>query len=181
MRFVAVRIAWLGLASAVALATACVPVERGTVVVARMTVDTVGSEPVVIPELIRVDPEEMAERAVIGGLLGGMLGAGVGAIASPNPAIGAMIGGPAGAVLGSAIGIATTPPLPGYTPIAVPAAPIIPGFYDTWPPGYSSPPIGAQVPPPPVDRSLPLPTTIVSGEEPPAARGLVAVAPPVPR
>ena len=69
-------------------------------------------------------------------LVGGVLGAGVGATASANPAFGALVGGSAGAAIGSAIGIATTPPLPSYTPIAVPAAPVIPGFYDTWPPGY---------------------------------------------
>jgi hypothetical protein len=168
MRFVAVRIAWLGIAIAAAL-SACAPVERGTVAVARVKVDTVGIAPVAVPEFIRAAPEEVAERAFEGGILGGILGAGVGAIASANPALGAVIGGPAGAVLGAVIGIATTRPLPSYTPIAVPAAPVIPGFYDTWPPGYRSPPPGTQVPPPPPEWSPAFEATIVPGEEPPPA------------
>src|SRR3954468_5412504 len=152
MRFIAVRIAWLGIAVvATAAAPACAPVERGTVAVARVRVDTVGITPDVRGETIRVDPEEAAERALIGGLVGGVLGVGIGASASVNPAFGALVGGSAGAALGSAIGIATTRPLPSYPPIAVPAAPVIPGFYDTWPPGYAAPPNGLQVPPPPAE------------------------------
>ena len=111
--------------------------------------DTVGIQPVVAPEFFRADPEEVAARAFVGGMVGGMLGAGFAAIASANPAFGAVIGGPAGAVIGSVVGIATTPPLPSYAPIAVSAVPVIPEFYDTWPPGYRSPTTGAQVPPPP--------------------------------
>ena len=68
MRFIAVRIAWLGIAmAATAAAPACAPVERGTVAVARVRVDTVGITPDVRGETIRVDPEEAAERALIGG------------------------------------------------------------------------------------------------------------------
>ena len=77
MRFIAVRIAWLGTATAVSVATAaCAPVENGTVAVARVRVDTVGMVPDIRGETIRVDPEEAAERAVIGGLVGGVLGVG---------------------------------------------------------------------------------------------------------
>ena len=138
MRFITVRIAWLGIATAaVAAASACVPVERNTVEVARVQIDTVGMQPVATPEFFRADPEEVAARAFVGGMVGGMLGAGFAAIASANPAFGAVIGGPAGAVIGVVVGIATTPPLPSYAPIAVPAAPVIPEFYDTWPPGYA--------------------------------------------
>lgn len=170
MRFIAARIAWLGVAAAtLAAASACVPVERNTVEIARVQADTVGNQPVAVPGLIRADPEEIAERAVIGGLLGGMLGAGIGAIVSPNPAIGAMIGGPAGAVLGSAVGIATARPLPGYAPIAVPAVPPIPGFYDNWPPGFHSPPTGTQVPPPPPEWNPAFDAKIVSGADYPSA------------
>jgi len=126
MRFVAVRIAWLGIAmAAIALAPACAPVENGTVAVARVRVDTVGMVPDVRGEMIRVDPEEAAERALIGGLVGGVLGVALGTGGSANPAFGALVGGSAGAALGTAIGIATTRPLPSYTPIAVPAGPEI--------------------------------------------------------
>src|SRR4051794_5584583 len=111
MRFVTVRTAWLGIAmAAVAAASACVPVERNTVAVARVQVDTIGIQPVAIPEFIRADPEEVAARAFAGGMVGGMLGAGFAAIASANPAFGAVIGGPAGAAIGAVVGIATTPP-----------------------------------------------------------------------
>src|SRR4051794_10513341 len=93
MRFIAVRIAWLGIAiAATAAAPACAPVERGTVAVARVRVDTVGITPDVRGESIRVDPEEAAERALIGGLVGGVLGVGIGATASANPAFGALVG-----------------------------------------------------------------------------------------
>jgi hypothetical protein len=172
----AVRIAWLGVAMA---ASSCVPVERNTTEVARVTFDTVGIQPVAIPEFIRVDPEEAAERAFVGGMVGGMLGAGFAATASANPAFGAIIGGPAGAAIGTVVGVATTPPLPSYTPIAVPAAPVIPGFYDTWPPGYSAPPARAQVPPPPADWYAPLAVKTVPGDDfPPDAGPVPAEIPP---
>lgn len=169
MRFIAVRIAWLGIATAAV--AACAPVERNTVEVARVQFDTVGIEPVAAPEFIRAAPEEVAERAVIGGALGAMLGAGFAATASANPVFGAIIGGPAGAVLGAAVGIATTPPLPGYAPIAVPAARPIPGFYDTWPPaGYYSPSPGTHVPPPPPEGSPALTARIGPGAAFPSAK-----------
>jgi hypothetical protein len=147
MRLIGLRTGWW-LAIALA-AAACAPIERDTVTVGRVTFDTVGMAPVAEPEFIRAAPEEVAERAVVGGLVGAMLGAGVGATASPNPAIGAIVGGPTGAVLGAIVGMATTRPLPSYALIAVPTEPVIPEFYDTWPPGYRSPPVGTRVPPPP--------------------------------
>jgi hypothetical protein len=182
MRFIAVRIASLGAALAVTAVSACVPVERGTVEVARVKLDSVGIEPVAIPEFVRAAPEEVAERAFVGGALGAMLGAGLGAITTANPAFGALLGGSTGAAIGTVIGIATTPPLPGYTPIAVPARPVIPGFYDAWPPGYSSPPNGVQAPPPLADWSPVLGAKIVSGEDLPPAEGLAPIvgAPPAP-
>ena len=179
MRLIAVRFAWLGIATAAATSS-CVPVERNTAEVARVRFDTVGIQPVAVPEFIRVDPEEAAERAFIGGMVGGMLGAGVAATASANPAFGAIIGGPAGAAIGAVVGIATTRPLPSYTPIAVPAAPVIPGFYDTWPPGYSAPPAAAQVPPPPPDWSAPLAVKTVPGEDSPPGDGPIPAEIPPP-
>jgi hypothetical protein len=97
----------------------------------------------------RVDPEEAAERALIGATLGTALGTGLGAGFAINPAIGAVIGAETGATLGAATGIITTQPLPAYKQIAAPATPAIPEFYDTWPPGYHIPAAGSQTPPPP--------------------------------
>src|ERR1700680_3374978 len=77
--------------------------------------------------LSRVDPEEAAERAIVGGAVGAALGTGIGATVSINPAIGAVIGAESGAAIGAAIGVATAQPLPSYTPIAVPTLPVIPG------------------------------------------------------
>jgi hypothetical protein len=99
-------------------------------------------------ELARVDPDDAAERAVIGSVLGAALGTGLGASVALNPALGALIGVESGAGIGAAIGVMTAQPLPSYAPIAVPQQAVIPGFYDTWPPGYHPPPIGAQAPPP---------------------------------
>lgn len=98
--------------------------------------------------LSRVDPQEAAERAVVGSAAGTALGVGLGASFAINPAIGAVIGAESGAAIGAAIGVATAQPLPSYAPIAVPTTPVIPEFYDTWPPGYYPPPIAAQTPPP---------------------------------
>jgi hypothetical protein len=97
--------------------------------------------------LSRVDPEEAAERAIVGAALGAGLGAGLGTMASINPGIGTIAGAQIGAATGALIGVATTPPVPDYRPIAVPTA-LIPSFYDTWPPGYRPPPIASQIPPP---------------------------------
>jgi hypothetical protein len=99
--------------------------------------------------LARVDPEDAAERGVIGGVVGATTGAGLGAIVAIKPALGAGIGAAAGAPIGAAIGVATAQPLPAYKPIAVPVAAVIPHFYDTWPPGYQMPSIAGQTPPPP--------------------------------
>jgi hypothetical protein len=100
------------------------------------------------PALARVDPQEAAERAIVGAAAGTALGTGLGTIASINPAIGAVVGAEAGAAIGAAIGVATAQPIPDYKLIALPAVPVVPGFYDTWPPGYHQPPIASQTPPP---------------------------------
>ena len=99
-------------------------------------------------ELARVDPQEAAERALIGSVLGTALGTGIGASFAINPAIGAVVGAESGAVLGAAVGAATAQPLPDYAPIAVPQAALIPDFYDTWSPGFRPPPVASQTPPP---------------------------------
>ena len=98
--------------------------------------------------LARVDPQDAAERAVIGSVLGAALGTGLGAAVAINPAVGAVIGVESGAAIGAAIGAATAQPLPSYAPIATPSAALIPSFYDTWPPGYRPLPIASQTPPP---------------------------------
>ena len=97
----------------------------------------------------RLDPEEAAERGIAGAALGAALGASVGAIVAINPGLGALVGTEIGAPVGAAIGVATTPPLPDYKPIAVPATAVIPGYYDRWPPGVHAPPLGSWTPPPP--------------------------------
>ena len=99
-------------------------------------------------ELSRVDPVEAGERAIVGAALGAALGTGIGATFAINPAIGAVVGAESGAAIGAAIGAVTAQPLPDYAPIAIPTAAIIPGFYDTWPPGFHPPPIASQTPPP---------------------------------
>jgi len=96
----------------------------------------------------RVDPQEAAERAVEGAAIGAGLGTALGAAFSINPAIGAVVGVETGATLGAVVGAATAQPLPDYTPITIPAKAVIPGFYDTWPPGYHPPPVGSETPPP---------------------------------
>ena len=101
------------------------------------------------PLVSRVDPEEAAERALVGAAAGTARGVGLGTIVAISPPLGALIGAKVGAGVGGVIGIATAQPIPDYKPIAVPIEPVIPGFYDTWPPGYHAPPIGAQTPPPP--------------------------------
>jgi hypothetical protein len=95
-----------------------------------------------------VDPQDAAGRAVEGAVLGATLGAALGSIFAINPAIGATVGTEAGGALGAAVGIATAQPLPSYKPIAIPAEAVIPGFYDTWPPGNVPPPTGSLAPPP---------------------------------
>jgi hypothetical protein len=87
-----------------------------------------------------VDPEQATERAATGAVLGAALGTGLGAISAIDPAVGVVIGVESGAAVGAAIGVMTTPPIPEYKPIAVPAEAVIPNFYDNWPPGYYRPP-----------------------------------------
>lgn len=136
MRRMVVRAALVGLAAGLSAAwlSGCVPVSGP------------GPSPAGVA---RVDPEDAAERALLGGLIGATLGTGLGAIFAINPAIGAVIGVETGAAVGAAIGVATAQPLPSYRPVTVPVAAIIPGFYDSWPPGYRAPPLASQTPPPP--------------------------------
>ena len=98
--------------------------------------------------LSRVDPQEAAERAVVGAAVGTAMGTAIGTSVALNPAIGSIVGAESGAAIGAVIGAATAQPLPSYAPILVPSEPVIPGFFDTWPPGYYQPPIAAQTPPP---------------------------------
>jgi hypothetical protein len=96
----------------------------------------------------RVDPEDAAERALTGAVVGTALGTGIGSVFSINPAIGAVVGAESGATLGAGVGALTAQPIPDYAPIVVPQSAVIPGFYDTWPPGNRAPSTGTQVPPP---------------------------------
>ena len=109
-----------------------------------------GCSPTALPSLgisPRIDPEDAADRALIGAVAGAALGTGLGATFAISPAVGAIVGVEAGAGIGATIGVLTAQPLPSYTAVAAPEAP--PGFYDTWPPGYRPPPISAGAPPPP--------------------------------
>jgi hypothetical protein len=99
--------------------------------------------------LARVDPQDAADRAVVGSVVGATLGAGLGAAFAINPGLGAAVGAEAGGPVGAIVGAATAQPLPDYKPIAVSSADFIPNFYDTWPPGYEPPPEVAETPPPP--------------------------------
>ena len=100
--------------------------------------------------LARVDRQEAADRAVVGSVVGATLGAGIGAAFAINPGLGAAVGAGIGAPIGAVVGAATAQPLPDYKPIPIPTAAVIPDFYDTWPPGYDRPPVGAELPPPPL-------------------------------
>lgn len=97
----------------------------------------------------RVDRDDAADRALVGSALGTALGTGLGATFAINPGVGTLIGAESGAAIGAAIGAVTAQPLPAYKAIAVPTAAVIPGFYDTWPPGYEPLPIASEAPPPP--------------------------------
>jgi hypothetical protein len=129
MRLNVVHVALLGLAAA---ASGCAPVDPSTP-----------------PSswVVRVDPEDAADRALIGAIAGAALGTGLGATFAISPAVGAIVGVEAGAGIGATIGVLTAQPLPSYGPVAQPEGP--PGFYDTWPPGYRPPPVSAGAPPPP--------------------------------
>ena len=96
------------------------------------------------------DVEDPYQRALVGATLGSALGTGLGATFAINPGIGAVAGAESGAALGAAAGLITTQPPPVYRPIP-PAAEeaFVPGFYDTWPPGYHPPPVGSETPRPP--------------------------------
>jgi hypothetical protein len=95
------------------------------------------------------DVQDPYQRTVAGALLGATAGAAIGAAVSLDPGFGAAIGTGAGVLVGGALGLATLDPPPTYAPIEIPATQIIPGFYDTWPPGNQSPALGGSVPPPP--------------------------------
>jgi hypothetical protein len=139
------RLRVTGLAAAIALGT----VLPGCVGPAGPTFYAAGPSGTYAYRFPRLDPEEAAERGIAGAALGAALGASLGAIVGINPGLGALVGTEIGAPVGAAIGVATTPPLPDYKPIAVPAAAVIPGYYDRWPPGYHAPPLGSWTPPPP--------------------------------
>ena len=57
--------------------------------------------------MARVDPEDAADRALIGSVVGAALGTGLGTTFAINPAIGAVIGVESGAAIGAAIGAVT--------------------------------------------------------------------------
>ena len=95
------------------------------------------------------DVADPVRRAELGGAFGATAGAALGAAFAINPGLGALIGAAGGAALGAAAGYASAEPLPSYAPIALPGAAAIPGFYDSWPPGFVAPPPGSQTPPPP--------------------------------
>jgi uncharacterized membrane protein YeaQ/YmgE (transglycosylase-associated protein family) len=61
----------------------------GLAAVLSSCVEAYGPAPI---ELARVDPQDAAERAVIGAVLGTALGTGLGAVFAINPGIGAVIG-----------------------------------------------------------------------------------------
>ena len=102
------------------------------------------------PEVSRVDPEDVADRALVGAVAGAALGTGIGATLAINPAVGAVIGVESGAVIGAAIGAMTAQPLPAYSAVAPLEG--SPEYYETWPPGFlggHAPPASAGAPPPP--------------------------------
>ena len=129
MRLKVVQAAVLGL---VAMASGCVPASPNS---------PPGTG------VIRIDPEDAADRALVGAVAGAALGTGLGAAFAISPAVGAIVGVEAGAGIGATIGVLTAQPLPSYTAVAAPEG--LPGFYDTWPPGYRPPPVTAGTPPPP--------------------------------
>jgi hypothetical protein len=132
MRLIAARAAMIVLAAmSSGLVSGCVPVYSGPV------------------EVVRVDPEDVAERTMIGSVVGAALGTGLGSTFAITPAVGAVVGVGAGAAIGAAIGAMTAQPLPRYEPVAVPTAAVIPSFYDNWPPGSHSLPVAVVPPPPP--------------------------------
>lgn len=101
-----------------------------------------------LPACVPNDVEDPYQRAVVGSALGAALGTGLGATFAINPGIGAVIGAETGATLGAVAGVITTQPPPTYAPIPPGDAAFIPGFYDTWPPGYRAPPLAGETPRP---------------------------------
>src|SRR4051794_35894141 len=88
------------------------------------------------------DVQDPYRRAIVGAALGSALGAGVGTAFAINPGLGSIIGAETGATLGAVAGVITSEPPPTYAPITPPEAFVLPGFYDTWPPGDHPPPLG---------------------------------------
>jgi len=102
-----------------------------------------------LPGCAARDPHNAVARAEVGAVAGATLGAGLGAAIAINPALGAAIGVGAGALGGAIAGVMMSEPPIVYGPVPPRDTAVAPGFYDTWPPGYSTPPIGSRVPPPP--------------------------------
>jgi hypothetical protein len=100
------------------------------------------------PYATAVDPEQTTERAAAGAVLGAAVGSGIGATFAVSPPVGAIAGAEIGSGVGAAIGVMTAAPPPTYDPIAVPSQAVIPGFYDSWPPGYHVPPANSETQPP---------------------------------
>jgi hypothetical protein len=98
---------------------------------------------------VAVDPQDAVRRAAAGTVLGATLGAGAGAAFAINPVIGASFGAAGGAAVGAVAGVITAQPAVEYGPVPPHDTAVAPGFYDTWPPGYTAPPIGVGTPPPP--------------------------------
>jgi hypothetical protein len=97
-----------------------------------------------------VDIESPQDRALAYGMFGAAVGASVGAAVAINPGLGAAIGAGAGGAIGAAAGVISAEPEPSYAPIDPSVANLPLGFYDTYPPGAQGPPLGSEVPRPPL-------------------------------
>jgi len=104
---------------------------------------------VLVSACVPSDVQNPSQRALVGAALGTALGTGIGATFAINPGIGAVVGAETGATLGAVAGVITTESPPIYRPIPPAEAALVPGFYDTWPPGYHPPPVGSETPRPP--------------------------------
>ncbi|HEX3881916.1 MAG TPA: hypothetical protein VHW66_04610 [Stellaceae bacterium] len=94
------------------------------------------------------DPTDAAQKMAAGAIWGAALGSALGATFAINPGIGAPMGAMTGATVGALAGLMSAQQAVYYRPIALPAAPVMPGFYDAWAPGTHPPPLGAMAPPP---------------------------------
>jgi hypothetical protein len=102
-----------------------------------------------LPGCRATDPHNVPARAAVGTVVGATLGAGIGAAFAINPGLGAVMGVGIGALSGTIAGAMMSEPRISYGPVPARDIEAVPGFYDTWPPGYASPPIGREAPPPP--------------------------------